>query len=203
MEQRRTFVIPAFEKPAQENGDKLLADYLQRWLHIAKSTISLTTYASYSGLLRNPIDPWFRKRKITLADLAARDIQEFYTAQGERVKANTVIHYHAVIHRALKYAVKTDLIPSNPADKVDRPRKNAFTASLYSEEEFARLFSAIEGSLIEVQVKLSTRAHTPNHAQNKQCENSGYFSARKSMRIVYIIHGLKCLRLCTFCNTKN
>lgn len=87
--------------------------------------------------------------------MTARDIQEFYTAQGERVKANTVIHYHAVIHRALKYAVKTDLIPSNPADKVDRPRKNAFTASFYSEEEFARLFSAVEGSLIEVPVKLS------------------------------------------------
>lgn len=48
-----------------------------------------------------------------------------------------------------------DLIPSNPADKVDRPRKNAFTASFYSKEEFARLFSAVEGSLIEMPVKLS------------------------------------------------
>ena len=41
MEQRRTFAIPAFEKPAQENGSELFADYLQRWLHIAKSTIAL------------------------------------------------------------------------------------------------------------------------------------------------------------------
>lgn len=60
-----------------------------------------------------------------------------------------------VIHRALKYAVKTELIPSNPADKVDRPKKNTFMASFYSEEEFARLFSALEGLLIEVPVKLS------------------------------------------------
>lgn len=37
--------------------------------------------------------------------------------------------YHAIIHRALKYAVKTDLIAVNPADKVDRPRKNEFTGS--------------------------------------------------------------------------
>ncbi len=153
-EQRKSFVSPQ-TPPSSNDGSELFADYLQRWLHIAKSTIALTTYASYSGLLRNPIDPWFRKRKITLAGLTARDIQDFYTAQGERVKANTVIHYHAVIHRALKYAVKTDLIPSNPADKVDRPRKNAFTASFYSEEEFACLFSAVSGSLIEVPVKLS------------------------------------------------
>lgn len=81
MEQRRTFAILAFEKPAHGNSSELFADYLQRWLHIAKSTIALTTYASYSGLLRTPIDPWFRKRKITLAGLTAKHIQNFNTAQ--------------------------------------------------------------------------------------------------------------------------
>ena len=35
-----------------------------------------------------------------------------------RVSANSVIHYHTNIHKALKYAVKIDLIPSNPADKI-------------------------------------------------------------------------------------
>ena len=33
-----------------------------------------------------------------------------------------IFHYHAVIHRALKYAVKMDLISFNPADKVERPK---------------------------------------------------------------------------------
>lgn len=36
------------------------------------------------------------------------------------MKANTVIHYHAVIHRALKYVLKTDLIDVNSADKVNQ-----------------------------------------------------------------------------------
>lgn len=53
-------------------------------------------------------DPWFRKKRITLQGLTASDLQAFYMEQGKRVKPNTVIHYHAVIHRALKYAVKTD-----------------------------------------------------------------------------------------------
>lgn len=34
-----------------------------------------------------------------------------------------MIHYHANIHKTLKYAVKMDLIPFNPADKVERPKK--------------------------------------------------------------------------------
>ena len=73
----------------------------------------------------------------------------------ERVKPNTVIHYHAIIHRALKYAVKTDLIAVNPADKVDRPRKNEFTGSFYSKEEMNALFDAVKGSKAEIPVLLA------------------------------------------------
>lgn len=155
MEQRRTFGLTADVQP-QLTDKELFVDYLQHWLRIAKTTIATTTYASYCGLIRNPIDPWFRKRQLRLKDLTAKDIQDFYLEQGKRVKPNTVIHYHAIIHRALKYAVKTDLIPSNPADKVDRPRKNTFQASYYTEDEFARLFAAVEGTLIEVPVKLAS-----------------------------------------------
>ena len=153
-EQRRSFEIPPAERPVDAENE-LFADYLQRWLQIARTTIAVTTYASYGNLLRTPIDPWFRKRKITLKGLAAADIQEFDVEQGKRVKPNTVIHYHAIIHRALKYAVKTDLIPVNPANKVDRPKKNGFQADFYNEAEMEALFSAVDGTLIEVPVKMA------------------------------------------------
>ena len=73
------------------------------------------------------------------------DLQDFYTKQLERVKANSVIHYHANIHKALKYAVKIDLIPTNPADKVKRPKKNEFKGSYYSAEEIHALTEIAEG----------------------------------------------------------
>lgn len=154
-EQRRSFEIPMQNTPAPSDGSELFADYLQRWLQIAKSTVAITTYASYSGLLKNPIDPWFRKKKIRLRELTAADIQEFYLEKGKQMKSNTVLHYHAVLHRALKYAVKTDLILTNPADKVDRPRKNSYQADCYNEHEMEMLFSAVAGTLIEVPVKLT------------------------------------------------
>ncbi len=99
--------------------------------------------------------PYFEEKGFTLIGLQASDIQEFYLQQLERVSPNTVIHYHAIIHKALKYAVKTDMIPANPADKVDRPKKNAFTPSFYDSEEINKLFDLVEGTELELPVKLA------------------------------------------------
>ena len=141
-----------FEPPVDPNGPPskamLFADFLVQWLEIAKSTVKLTTYSSYKGLSESQIIPYFRSLGVTLGDLKAVHIQSFYQKQLERVKPNTVIHYHAIIHRALKYAVKTDLIDVNPADKVDRPKKNEFTGNFYSREEMNALFDAVRGNKI-------------------------------------------------------
>ena len=148
-----------FEPPVDPNGPPskamLFADFLVQWLEIAKSTVKLTTYSSYKGLSESQIIPYFRSLGVTLGDLKAVHIQNFYQKQLERVKPNTVIHYHAIIHRALKYAVKTDLIDVNPADKVDRPKKNEFTGNFYSREEMNALFDAVRGNKIEIPVMLA------------------------------------------------
>ena len=108
--------------------------YLEQWVEIAKSTIQLNTYSTYVGLLNSSVLPYFEEKNIALQDLKPKDIQDFYTAQFKRVKASTVIHYHAIIHKALKYAVKIDLIPVNPATKVERPRQNRFVGSFYDSQ---------------------------------------------------------------------
>ena len=137
------------------SGDMLFTDYLKTWLQVAKSTIRTTTYSSYDGHLKSCILPYFEKTGIKLGDLQAKDIQLFYALQLELVSANTVIHYHAVIHRALKYAVKVDLIPGNPADKVDRPKKERFVGNFYDQEQVNRLFNIVKGHPIEIPVMLA------------------------------------------------
>jgi len=150
-EQRMRFV-PSARCTCEEK----FSDYLIRWLKIAKTTVAVTTYASYSSLVRNPIEPWFSKNGVTLRKLRPEHIQKFYAEQIKRVNPNTVIHYHAVIRRALKYAVKTDLISENPADKVDVPRKISYQANFFSAEEFSVLFRELEGSRIEIPVKIAS-----------------------------------------------
>src|SRR5699024_11543835 len=56
-------------------------------------SIQLTTYASYAGMMRSAILPYFLERDIRLEQLTAKDIQDFYSFQLQRVSANTVIHY--------------------------------------------------------------------------------------------------------------
>ena len=67
-----------------------------------------------------------------------------------------MIHYHANIHKALKYAVKIDLIPTNPADKVERPKKNEFKGSYYSADEIHALTEVAEGTKLEIPVLLAS-----------------------------------------------
>ena len=135
--------------------DMPFSSYLVQWMEIARSTLKPNTAAGYASMIQNPIAPYFQQRGITLGGLQAVDIQMFYTDQLKRVSANTVIHYHAIIHRALKYAVKTDLIDVNPADKVERPRKDRFTASFYDGNEVNRLFQAARGTPLELPVMLA------------------------------------------------
>ena len=136
-------------------SDMLFADYLEQWLEVAKTRIAVATYSSYSNMVQSTIAPYFRKTKVKLCDLEASHIQTFYNEKLKVVKPNTVIHYHAVIHSALKYAVKTDMLSKNVADKVDRPKKNSFQPVFLSAEEMETLFRELKGSKLELPVMVA------------------------------------------------
>lgn len=149
MDARRNFNP---EEPKVMNGDILFADYMEKWLDIIKSSVAVPTFASYSTTVKKIVAPYFREKEVTLKNLTAKDIQEFYLRELERVSASSVIHYHANIHKALKYAVKIDLIDVNPADKVERPKKDRYVGSFYDADEVNALFEAAKGSKLELPI---------------------------------------------------
>lgn len=151
MDARRNFQE---EAPPRMEAKTLFADFLEQWLEITKDSIAVPTYASYSTLSNSVIIPYFRKLGTTLEELAAKDIQQFYLEQRKRVSGSTVIHYHAIIHKALKYAVKLDLIATNPADRVERPKKERYVASFYDADEVNALFQAARGTNLEIPILL-------------------------------------------------
>ena len=101
-----------------------------------------TTFSSYTQMVKGKIAPYFRNTGLTVDGIQAKHIQSFYLHELKTVSPGTVIHYHANIHKALKYAVKMDLIPYNPADKVERPKKQKYIADYYRLEELEQLFEA-------------------------------------------------------------
>ena len=144
-----------FEPPKEVgdlSSDMLFADYLLEWLEVAKGRLAVATYSSYAAMIKKPVGPYFRQRNLTLRELEARHLQMFYSEMLRKVKPNTVIHYHAIIHSALKYAVKTDMLVQNVADKVDRPKKNSFQPVFLSAEEMQKMFEALRGTKLELPV---------------------------------------------------
>ena len=69
MEERRKYA------KAKAGDDVLFADFMEQWLEIVKSTVSIPTYSSYVNAVKSIIAPYFRKKKILLRDLQAHDIQ--------------------------------------------------------------------------------------------------------------------------------
>ncbi|MBQ1679446.1 MAG: tyrosine-type recombinase/integrase family protein, partial [Oscillospiraceae bacterium] len=134
-------------------------DFMNEWLSMMKPSLEATTYSSYQNGIQKQIIPYFEKRypKLLLQDLTARHIQEYYSYELEERKCstNTVIHRHANIRKALQYAFKTDLIDCNPADKIQRPRKNRHEVVPYNAQELAQLFEAVKGNLLELGVQLA------------------------------------------------
>ena len=144
-----------FEPPKEVgvlSSDMLFADYLLEWLEIAKGRLAVATYSSYAAMIKRPVGPYFRQRNLTLRELEARHLQMFYSEMLRKVKPNTVIHYHAIIHSALKYAVKTDMLVQNVADKVDRPKKNSFQPVFLSAEEMQKMFETLRDTKLELPV---------------------------------------------------
>lgn len=147
LELRQTYVPPAEHKSNGElSADMLFADFMELWLEVVRNSIEKTTFSSYTQMVKGKIAPYFRKTGVKLGELQARHIQSFYLYELKTVSASTVIHERANIHKALKYAVKMDLIPYNPADKVERPKKQKYIADYYRLEELEQLFEATKVS---------------------------------------------------------
>ncbi|MDY8024316.1 hypothetical protein [Paenibacillus polymyxa] len=91
-----------------------------------------------------------------LDDLTTEDFQTLYTHEinVQGVSANTVIHYHANICRALQYAVKIKPIVANLPDLVESP-KNNYVVSFYNAEELNQLLAVIRGERIELSAILA------------------------------------------------
>lgn len=143
LDTRKSFVPPVVSKENEDiSSDMLFADYMELWLEIIRSSVEKTTFSSYTQMVKGKIAPYFRNTGLTLDGIQAKHIQSFYLHELKTVSPGTVIHYHANIHKALKYAVKMGLIPFNPADKVERPKKQRYIADYYRQEELERLLEA-------------------------------------------------------------
>ena len=158
-------VVQAFEQSYAEQiaqnkklaSDIPIYDYMCAYYKKIEKNIQKSTAESYRGMINGRIRRYFTARKdLAVGSITAKDIEDFYEWMFESgVVANTVIHYHTVLHSAFKRAFKDGLIDSNPFDRIDRPKKNKFTGENYSEEELISMLGLIRGDVIYPAVMLA------------------------------------------------
>ena len=106
-----------FVKP----GKTTVSEFLERWLEDYKSNLSPRGFERYESIIRKHLIPALGS--IPLTQLKPEQIQKYYTTSlNTGLSAGTVTYHHAVLHVALKTAVKLGLINRNSADAVDPPR---------------------------------------------------------------------------------
>lgn len=138
-----------------EDEKILFIDYMKKWLKMIKASVEETTYNGYKGVVNGRLSDYFDNKKITLQDIKPKHIQEFYQyLLDEGLSGNTVKHYHANIRKALQYAMKTDIILSNPADKVDLPKIEEYKPKFYTSDEVKTLLNEVLGTKLEIPVMI-------------------------------------------------
>ena len=98
------------------------------WLPAIESTVRLTTYRSYVQHVTWHIAPHLGE--VPLQSLAGAQINGLYATLASHGRTNgkaglsaqTIRHVHAVLHRALRDAVRWGLISRNPIEMADPPR---------------------------------------------------------------------------------
>jgi integrase len=103
-------------------GSQTVGEYMEQWLQTsARESVRESTYESYRNQVRRYVIPAIGRVK--LKRLSAMQIQGMYRAMLDRgLSPRTVQYTHAVLHRALRQAVRWGLVPRNVSEDVDRPR---------------------------------------------------------------------------------
>ena len=137
------------------SGTCTLGNWLNWWLteDVAASRAASTTY-NYRNMARCHILPALADQPIR--KLSPVQVQTYlYQKLCEGLSPNTVIKHYTLLFTALEQARRLELLDRNPMERVIPPRKEEAIHTFYSPAQLRILFCAVEGTLLELPVKLA------------------------------------------------
>jgi integrase len=118
---------------------------------VSRLKLAERSHAREAEIIRNQIVPHIGH--IHLASLQPRHVQELYTKlldggarNGKPLSPRSVEYVHAVIHVALKHAVRTRLLAYNPADRVEKPKPRRSEMKTLTLDELGKLLAPLRGT---------------------------------------------------------
>ena len=131
-----------------------LKQYLDQWLpyHAKAKPLALKSTERYQSLAAHASRGL---GSIPLKDLTPFLFDDLYVKLAETLSPKTVRDVHNVVHVALKRAVKTKLIPFNPADNCDLPRIDQKEAVALNAEQLDAFQQLASGTWVDLLVRLA------------------------------------------------
>ena len=139
--------------PAQELN---LSHWLEYWMDsIVRPNRAETTVYAYQKIIDNHIDPALGT--VPLKRLTPKMVQKYYTEtqRANGLSSNTMRRHHDLLSSALRSAVRQDVIPASPMERVEPPRVRTTESYFYNNQELKLLYQKIEGNILELAVKLA------------------------------------------------
>ncbi len=129
--------------------NQTVGEYLERWLRDSvRGSVKPVTFESYERLIRKHGLP--RLGRLKLERLSPAHLQALYRSTlDDGLSPRTVRYLHAVLHRALKQAVRWNLVVRNPAEAVDPPRSQGKEMCPLSAEEARKLLEVAREDRLE------------------------------------------------------
>jgi len=137
-EKLRTQILSELDKGIFAKPSKLtVGTYLEQWLkgHVA-STVAPSTFESYAYIVKKYLLP--ARGSLKLCNLNPQHLQRFYADKLQQgLSPRSVQLMHITLHKALKNAMKTNLISRNPIDLVDPPKVERHEMKTMTEEDIS------------------------------------------------------------------
>lgn len=129
-----------------------LKKFLHQWIeNYVKDNCAPRTLQGYELIIEKHINPVLGKKAID--KLKPLDIQKYYTEKLRNgrvdgkggLSARTVLHHHRLLHEALEYAVKWQIIPINPAKAVSPPKAKKVEFNVLTREQIQTVLEHSKG----------------------------------------------------------
>ena len=147
--------IVHYEEQTYLPSDDMFILRVEEWLERKKTSIKLNTYEAYNSYFEKHIKPYFAPLKLKIAEVTPKHIQNYIDKKvKEGMNSNSVRRHFVVINGAMQEALRLDLIPYNPCDRIVLPKKKRFESKAYTSAEANQLLNCIKGEAIEPAVML-------------------------------------------------
>lgn len=158
MMKERLAVLEKQTSTMLESRDLIFTDEMKRWLDdVMAFKVRGNTLNQYLNVWKKHIRAYEPFQNLPLGKITSKLLQEYVNAKMKYGLApETIRKHHANIHKFLDYCWRLEMIPANPADRIELPPRNRHQhGQVYTAEQLQQLIQLFRGDPLETLILIT------------------------------------------------